>query len=240
MSDLEYVKQLNPNRTGMVYKFIKNGDVFIHTMIVGDLLYHLGFTPSDIVGKTLHDFYPETYANIKHQYYLQAWEGNYVQYETDINGILQVASLRPVFNNKKVVEVVGSCINITEKIALHTSVSQKNNMESNISRKKNLILKESLYVIFVPLNEIMFIERLGRKSIIHTINKEYATNDSLAKIYEQLDVHFSFCHRSYIINIDFLEIIEQRGQRFIGHFKNNKIVKISKNIVNELKDYKTY
>ncbi|MFJ8235478.1 LytTR family transcriptional regulator DNA-binding domain-containing protein [Ureibacillus sp. NPDC094379] len=240
MSDLGYVKQLSANSTGMVYKFKKNSDVFIHTMIVGDLLYHLGFTPRDIVGKTLHDFYPITYADIKHQYYLQAWEGNYVQYETEINGILQIASLRPVFNNKEVVEVVGSCINITEKIALHTSVSQKYNLESNISRTKNLILKERHYVIFVPLNEIMFIERLGRKSIIHTMYKEYATKESLAKLYEQLDVHFTFCHRSYIINIDFLEIIEQRGQCFIGHFKNNKTARISKNMVNKLKDYKTY
>ncbi len=240
MSELGYVKQLNANRTGMVYKFIKNGDVFIHTMIVGDLLCHLGFTPKDIVGKTLHDFYPKTYANIKHKYYLQAWEGNYVQYETEINGIIQVASLRPVFNNKEIVEVVGSCINITEKIALQTSVSKKNNLASSNSGTKNLMLKERHFVIFVPLNEIMFIERLGRKSIIHTMHKEYATNDSLAKLYEQLDVHFTFCHRSYIINVDFLEIIEQRGQCFLGHFKNNKTARISKNMVNELKDYKTY
>ena len=218
LGDLGYVKQLNANRTGMVYKFIKNGDVFIHTMIVGDLLHHLGFKARDIVGKTLHDFYPKTYANIKHQYYLQAWEGNYVQYETEINGILQIASLRPVFNNKKVVEVVGSCINITE----HSSVSKRNNLESNISVTKNLILKESNYVIFIPLKEIMFIERSRRKSIIHTGNKEYVTNVSLAKLYEQLDVHFTFCHRLYIINIDFLEIIEQSGQYFIGHFKNIK------------------
>lgn len=218
MSDLEYVKQLNPNRNGMVYKFIKNGDVFIHTMIVGDLLYYLGFTPSDIIGKTLHDFYPETYANIKHQYYLQAWEGNYVHYETEINGILQVASLRPVINNKKIVEVVGFCINITEKIALHTSDSPKNNLK-NILGTKSLILKEKHNIFFVPLNEIMFIERVERKSIIHTTHKEYATNDSLSKLYEQLDVHFTFCHRSYIINIDFFEIIEQRGDVLLDILK---------------------
>ncbi|HWK22844.1 MAG TPA: LytTR family transcriptional regulator DNA-binding domain-containing protein [Ureibacillus sp.] len=239
MSDLGYVKQLNTNRTGMVYKFIKNGDIFIHTMIIGDLLHQIGFTPTDIVGKTLHDFYPKTYANIKHQYYLQAWEGNYVQYETEINGILQVASLRPVFNDKEVIEVVGSCINITEKIALHNSVYRSNNLESNITGTKNLMLKESNYVIFVPLKEIMFIERLGRKTIIHTIYKDYVTNDSLSKLYEQLDVHFIFCHRSFIINMDFLEKIEQRGQCFIGHFKNNKTARISKNMVNEIKNYKT-
>lgn len=236
MSDLGYVKQLNANHTGMVYKFIKNGEVFIHTMIVGDLLHHLGFEAGDIIGKTLHDFYPKNYADIKHQYYQKAWEGNYVQYEAEINGILQIASLRPVYNNKEVVEVVGSCINITE----HIPISKRNNFETNISAKKSLMLKENNYVIFVPLNEIMFIERSKRKSIIHTGNKEYATYESLAKLYKQLNLHFIFCHRSYIINIDYLEIIEQRGQCFIGHFKNNKTARISKNIVKELKDYKTY
>jgi len=236
MSDFGYVKQLNANRTGMVYKFIKNGDVFIYTMIAGDLLHHLGFKASDIVGKTLHDFFPKPYANIKHQYYLQAWEGNYVQYESEINGILQIASLRPVFNNKEVIEVVGSCINITE----HISISKNNNLETITSSTKNLMLKEQNYVIFVPLKEIFFIERLGRKSILHTGDEEYVTNDSLAKLHEQLDIHFIYCHRSYIINIDFLEKIEQRGQGFIVHFKNNKTVKISKNMVNDLKEFKPY
>ena len=268
MSDFGYVKQLNAHQTGMVYKFIKKNDVFIHTMIEGDLLYHLGFTPTDIIGKTLHDFYPEEYANSKQKYYFEAWEGNFVHYETEVNGNYYVASLRPIFKNEEVVEVVGSCINITRQLkkggsaedylnqTLSEKVSEKilndalqrttqlinqNLKQPNIPVKKNLIIKNSSNIIFVPLSEIIFIERLDRKSVIHTINKQYETYESLFNLTQQLDQNFSRCHKSYIVNVDYLEIIEQIGQKYIGHFKNyKKTVKISGNMLLELKKYKSY
>ena len=268
MSDFGYVKQLHAHQTGMVFKFIKKNDVFIHTMIEGDFLYHLGFTPVDIIGKTLHDFLPEDYANSKQQYYFEAWEGNFVNYETEVNGNYYVASLRPIFKNDEVVEVVGSCINIASQLTkslspedyLNQTLSQKISenilydalertthminktlKQSNIPVKKNLTIKNSSYIIFLPLTEIIFIERLNRKSVIHTINKQYETYESLFNLSKQLDKNFCRCHKSFILNVDYLEIIEQVGQKYIGHFKDyEKTVKISGNMLLELKKYKSY
>ncbi|CAM5199632.1 hypothetical protein UACE39S_05803 [Ureibacillus acetophenoni] len=268
MSDFRYVRQLHAHQTGMVFKFIKKDNVFIHTMIEGDLLYHLGFTPEDIIGKTLHDFAPEEYANRKLQYYLEAWEGNIVQYESEVNGNYYVATLRPVFKNDEVVEVVCSCINLTNQLkkslstedyqnqtlskeitenilydALHrtTHMIDKSMNQSNIPVKRNLTIKNNCYIIFVPLTEIIFIERLNRKSVIHTINKQYETYESLFDLSQQLDKNFCRCHKSHIVNVDYLEIIEQIGQKYIGHFKDyEKTVKISGNMLLELKKYKSY
>ncbi|HWK22875.1 MAG TPA: LytTR family transcriptional regulator DNA-binding domain-containing protein [Ureibacillus sp.] len=267
MSDFGYIKELNA-QTGMVYKFIKKNDIFIHTMIEGDLLYHLGFTPEDIIGKTLHDFYPEEYANRKQQYYLDAWDGKFVHYETRVNGNYYVASLRPILKNNEVVEVVGSCINIggylketvwpedyltqtlseekvTEKI-LYNALQRTNHMinetlqQTYIPVKKNLMIKNNSNIIFIPLSEIIFIERFDRKSVIHTINKQYESYESLFNLSQQLDKNFSRCHKSYIVNVDYLEIIEQKGQKYVGHFKKyEKTVKISGNMLLELKKYKS-
>ncbi|HWL23292.1 MAG TPA: LytTR family transcriptional regulator DNA-binding domain-containing protein [Ureibacillus sp.] len=268
MSDFGYLKQLHAHQTGMVYKFIKQNDVFIHTMIEGDLLYQLGFTPVDIIGKTLQDFLPEDYANSKHQYYLEAWEGNFVHYESEVNGNYFVASLRPIFLNDEVVEVVGSCINLTRQ--LNNSLSPEDYLNQSLSKtisenilydalqrttqminqtlkqptisvKNNLTLKNNSSIIFIPLTEIIFIERLNRKSVIHTMNKQYETYESLFNLSLQLDTNFSRCHKSYIVNVDYLEMIEQIGQKYVGHFKNyDKTVKISVNMLLELKKYKSY
>ncbi|WP_394186085.1 LytTR family transcriptional regulator DNA-binding domain-containing protein [Metabacillus halosaccharovorans] len=245
MNKFGYVKQLDASNTGMVYKFTKKEDAFIHTLCVGELLFHLGFTQGDIVGKTLHDFYPEDYAKIKHQYYLEAWKGNFVQYETEINGVYQVASLRPEKKNGKVVEVVGSCIDVTKHTKkqsadheLKTSFINSNKEKNN--KKSNLIIKHYNNIVFIPLVEIIFIERRDRKSIIITINKQYESYDSLTSLCQQLDKRFLECHRSYIINMDYLEIIESKGQSYIGRFRNySKPIKISKNKILLLQTYKS-
>lgn len=249
MSNFEHVKQLNPV---LIFKIIKKNDVFIHTMFEGELLYRLGFSTLDLVDKTLHDLFPEDYANLRQDYYAnlrqdyyeQAWEGNFVQYETRFSGNFFVESLRPITRDNTVVEVIGSCINITD-LKLHTNLDEIHDNTLHLTtlnnpplNKKNLMINDYYKTIFVPLNDIILIERLNRKSIIHTKEKQFETYESLTNLLEQLNYNFYRCHKSYIINTDYLEIIEQSGQKYYGHFKNYKIpAKISKNLVLDLKKH---
>lgn len=177
---------------------------------------------------------------------MEAWKGKFVQYETEINGVYQVASLRPEKKNGKVVEVVGSCIDITKHIKRQSaehelkinknSTNEKNKGKSNL----NLIIKHYNNIVFIPLVEIIFIEKRDRKSIIHTINKQYESYESLTSLCQQLDKRFLECHRSYIINMDYLEIIESKGQSYIGRFRNySQPIKISKNKILLLQTYKS-
>lgn len=103
------------NQQGMIFKYIKIGDQFVHTICDGDLLYRLGGNPSKVIGKSVFDFLPEYMAKEKVSYYHLAWAGEQVSYEGHLNGIDYLCQLRPVIVNGEVQEVIGSCIDITDK-----------------------------------------------------------------------------------------------------------------------------
>lgn len=101
---------------GMTFKFKKINGQFVHTLSDGELLYRFGFTPAQVVGKRLDEFLPCEIALEKTAYYERAWEGeDFVTYEDKINGIYYLASLRPIKKGGDVIEVIGSCVDITAR-----------------------------------------------------------------------------------------------------------------------------
>jgi diguanylate cyclase (GGDEF)-like protein/PAS domain S-box-containing protein len=101
---------------GMTFKFVKEDGKFIHTLCDGQLLYRMGLVPEKIVGKELSDFLQSHDVEAKLPYYNRAWEGETnVAYEGESNGVSYLASLRPVISGGKVVEVIASCVDITER-----------------------------------------------------------------------------------------------------------------------------
>ncbi|MFF2752782.1 EAL domain-containing protein [Psychrobacillus sp. NPDC058041] len=101
---------------GMIFKYKKISGQFIHTLCDGDLMYRLGLIPNQVVGKTVHEFLPTESAMEKTKYYQRAWEGEeLVTYESMINGIFYLAALRPIKRSGEVIEVIGSCVDITER-----------------------------------------------------------------------------------------------------------------------------
>lgn len=102
---------------GMTFKFTKINGRFIHTLSNGELVYKLGYTPEAVIGKELSDFLPPEIARKKLAYYERAWNGEPVTYE-GVGGITNttyLASLKPVYRNGQVTEVIGSCIDITDR-----------------------------------------------------------------------------------------------------------------------------
>lgn len=101
---------------GMILKFIKKKGKYIHTLCDGELVYRMGFTPEQIIGRELQDFIPYHDVGSKLLYYSRVWEGEeHVTYEGHLNGIWYFASLRPIRRGGEVVEVIGSCVDITER-----------------------------------------------------------------------------------------------------------------------------
>ncbi|WP_066309645.1 EAL domain-containing protein [Bacillus sp. FJAT-29814] len=114
---------------GIIFKFKKENKKFIHTLSDGDLLYKMGFTPEHIIGKELTDFLPMEAAMEKMNYYQRAWEGKEnVTYEEELNGFHYIAILSPVRKGGQVVEVIGSCVDITNQKQVEESlrVSESN------------------------------------------------------------------------------------------------------------------
>ncbi|WP_054969110.1 EAL domain-containing protein [Alicyclobacillus ferrooxydans] len=102
---------------GMTFKFVQYEDKFVHTLCNGELLYRMGLTSEQVVGKELHEFFPNHLAERKLQFYRRAWDGeDRVTYEAEFNGIWYLASLRPIRRGGQVSEVIGSCVDITDRI----------------------------------------------------------------------------------------------------------------------------
>lgn len=115
------------------------------------------------------------------------------------------------------------------------------NADKEMTFKKDLMIKQQKAITFIPLDEILFIERIDRKTVIHTINQKFETNEALASFEETLDSRFMASHRSYIINLDFLTRIETVGQMYKAYFKNyDETAKVSKHKLAELQHCKSF
>lgn len=91
-------------------------------------------------------------------------------------------------------------------------------------------------LLFIPFHEILFIERMKRKSFIHTLHHTYETYESLNSIMDRLSYHFFQTHRSFIVNLEHIYKIEPDGQTYLVHFKNfKKRAFISKNNIQKIK-----
>lgn len=102
---------------GMTFKLTRHDGKFIHTLCDGELLYRMGLTPEQVVGKEPHEFLPLNDAERKSQYYERAWGGEEnVIYEGQYNGIWYLASLRPIHRGGQVAEVIGSAVDISDRI----------------------------------------------------------------------------------------------------------------------------
>ncbi|WP_413300943.1 LytTR family DNA-binding domain-containing protein [Bacillus sp. 1P10SD] len=113
-------------------------------------------------------------------------------------------------------------------------------MEQQPSVKKDLMVKQHNQFSFIPLDEIIFIERAERKAVIHTIQQKIELNEALTNLEEILDCRFVASHRSFIINLQYLKRIEAAGQTYKAYFKNcEETAKVSKNKLAELQKIKS-
>jgi two-component system, LytTR family, response regulator len=118
-----------------------------------------------------------------------------------------------------------------------TSISR---LDKVLQLKKDLMIKQQKNMIFIPFDEIIFVERQDRKSVIHTKNNKFETNETLASLEDSLDSRFMLSHRSYIINVELLTRIQASGQIYKVYFKDyNETARISKHRVDELQRYKS-
>ncbi|WP_237721488.1 PAS domain-containing protein [Paenisporosarcina sp. TG20] len=101
---------------GMTLKYKLKDGKLIHTMCDGELVYRIGLSPEKVVGKKLAEILLLEKAIKKEAFYQRAWQGEEnVSYEGHENGIVYLATLSPVFRMGKVVEVIASCVDITER-----------------------------------------------------------------------------------------------------------------------------
>ena len=153
---------------GMIFKFFKDGDKFIHTLCDGELLYRMGLLPELIIGRDLSDFLPLEIAEEKKQFYQRAWNGeSNVVYEGIENGIFYVASLRPIRRGGQVIEVIGSCIDITERKRAEEALK--------LSEKNFLLITENMLdmIRVLDINGIVNYASPSHETVLGFSRKEY-------------------------------------------------------------------
>ncbi|MEW6192700.1 MAG: LytTR family DNA-binding domain-containing protein [Bacillota bacterium] len=71
-----------------------------------------------------------------------------------------------------------------------------------------LFVKSGHGMVVIETEKILFIEKTGRKCVIHTGGDRYETTERLASLEQKLDpARFFRCHKSFIINVNRVEKI---------------------------------
>jgi PAS domain S-box-containing protein len=227
------------NQQGMIFKFIKIGKHFIHTLSDGELLYKLGLNPGKTVGRTLFDFLPVEYARNKIKYYEKSWAGESVSYEGNINGIDYLVQLRPVIIGGKVKEVIGSAVDITDKMLVERDLLKEKDFYCNIlntmsdgifiygANGEKIVLNENVYA-FTRMNEVEF----AKQTLINT-TLQFIDEDGSTITKESNPVYYTQTTGKPLLN-KIMGIIQENNEtiwlsvntRLLKNFKNQNESKV--------------
>lgn len=83
---------------------------------------------------------------------------------------------------------------------------------------RKLILRTEKMIHFIPLQDILFIEKVSRKSVVHTPSRSYESSETLGALLERLDERFLQSHRAYVINLDHISCITHSGDTHLVSF----------------------
>lgn len=102
---------------------------------------------------------------------------------------------------------------------------------------RKFIVRADNTIHFIPLDDIIFIEKVARKSLIHTSARVIEINDTLSLLANHLSLPFVQTHRSYIINYQHISNIVHNGDTYLVYFnKYSKHAYVSKNKLPEVMD----
>jgi two-component system LytT family response regulator len=102
------------------------------------------------------------------------------------------------------------------------------------SRKK-LPFKFNGSMFFIPYDDIFFIEKTGKKCLIHTKEGTFETYERISVLARLLDKSFFLSHRSNIVNLDNILYIKPKNETFLAYFRNfDKHAHISKLKIKEI------
>ncbi|SJZ57904.1 LytR/AlgR family response regulator transcription factor [Garciella nitratireducens] len=106
-------------------------------------------------------------------------------------------------------------------------------------RQQKMIVRNRNETIFIPFDEIIFIEKHTNHIFINTADSKYIDNSTLGEIEEILPNDFLRVHKSYIVNMKKIKKILEVGNRsYQIHFiHSNKVAYMSRYKYFELKEY---
>lgn len=103
--------------------------------------------------------------------------------------------------------------------------------QSKTSRQtaQKISIKSNNMLVYLNTDDILFIEKEARKTLVHTLHNSYETTDTLQEYETRLPGYFYKTHRSYLVNLKKISLIEPSGETFLAHFNHStKVAHISR------------
>ncbi|TLS37048.1 PAS domain S-box protein [Pseudalkalibacillus caeni] len=114
--ELSISHSLLENAYNIIFKVKKLEDgSFLYTSAHGKHASEVGLRTIELVGRTVDEVFPPNIAEIFKERYATAFTGKVVQYETALYDRIFLTTLSPIVQDGKVVEVVATSFDITEK-----------------------------------------------------------------------------------------------------------------------------
>ena len=89
---------------------------------------------------------------------------------------------------------------------------------------QKLLIQQNGTIHAVPISKIKYLESRGHQVTIHTADEKLLCYERLDKLMERLSRSFFQCHKSYLVNMDFIRRIEKNSVLL----KNGEEIPISK------------
>ena len=93
------------------------------------------------------------------------------------------------------------------------------------SGEASMTVKQKGGTVTLPLAHIRYIESRGHNVIIHTIRENIEVYRTFSEIIKEMPPNYCICHRSYMVNFDFVRRIE-RGEVLLEGI--NDVIPVSK------------
>lgn len=100
-------------------------------------------------------------------------------------------------------------------------------------REKYLPITSNRTTVFVRAKDIIYISSDKRKLTIHTTGKTHTYYDTLETLLSELEGKFCRCHKSYIVNLDYISSLESQTSVCMS---DNSIIPIGKAYLKEFKE----
>ena len=99
-----------------------------------------------------------------------------------------------------------------------TQIDSRLKVLTTMNSRKKLPFKFNGSMFFIPYDDIFFIEKTGKKCLIHTKEGTFETYERISILAQLLDESFFLSHRSNIVNLDNILYIKPKNETFLGYF----------------------
>lgn len=151
--------------------------------------------------------------------------------ETDIDTMIVIISSYPKYKNRAYSAHVFDYLDKPlSKAKIFTLFDELERYLSKKTEKTYISFKTINGIIKLDRDDITYLECYDRKIVIHTNKKKYYVYEKISKLAKQLEKHnFIFPHRSYVVNMSYVEKIEG-NDIFLSTLENNNttLIPISK------------